>query len=130
MWREFGRSRFFIKNRCIRAKIMNMKRQLIALMMILAIGLQGSLTAFSAGTPVMQSDCQSSADSQDIAQKSCCPSGLHSVGCCLDACVAVIAIATSPVYLAWYGRAAPPAQLHISTFFSRGDSPLIRPPIL
>jgi hypothetical protein len=107
-----------------------MKRQLVALIMMLAIGLQGSLTAFAAGPPAMQSDCQTSADSQDIAQKSCCPSGLHSVGCCLDACVAVIAIATSPVCLPWYGRAAPPAQLCISTFFSHGDSPLIRPPIL
>jgi hypothetical protein len=107
-----------------------MKRQLIALIMIFAIGLQGSLTAFAAGTPVMQSDCQTSADSPNIAQKSCCQNGLHSLGCCLDACVAVIAIATSPVSLAWYGRAAPPAQLRISTFFSRGDSPLIRPPIL
>jgi len=107
-----------------------MKRQLIALIMILAIALQGSLTAFAVGTAAMQSDCQTSADSQDIAQKACCPSGLHSVGCCLDSCVAVIAIATSPVSLAWYGRAAPPAQLRISTFFSRGDSPLIRPPII
>jgi hypothetical protein len=107
-----------------------MKRQLIALIMILAIGLQGSLTAFAAGTPLMQSDCQTSADSQDIAQKSCCPSGLHTAGCCQDACVAVIAIAASPASLAWYGRTAPPAQLRISTFFSRGDSPLIRPPIL
>jgi hypothetical protein len=107
-----------------------MKRQLIALIMILAIGLQGSLAAFAAGTPVMQADCQTSADSQDIAQKSCCPSGLHTAGCCQDACMAMIAIAASPVSLAWYGRTAPPAQLRISTFFSRGDSPLIRPPIL
>jgi hypothetical protein len=118
------------QNRCNRAKIPHVKSQLITLIMILAIGLQGSLTAFALGHRAMQSDCQTSADSQDIAQKSCCPSGLHSVGCCLDACVAVIAIATSPVSLAWYGRAALPAQLRISTFFSRGDSPLIRPPIL
>jgi hypothetical protein len=106
-----------------------MKHQLVALILMLAVGLQGSVIAF-AGAQLMQSDCQSTSDSQDFAHKSCCPNGIHTAGCCQDACVAVMAMAASPVSLAWYGGTAPAAQLRISTFFSRGDSPLIRPPIL
>jgi hypothetical protein len=106
------------------------KRQLITLIVMLAMGLQGSLIAFAGATPLMQSDCQTSADSQDVTQKSCCPSGIHTASCCLDACLADVAIAASPASLVSYSGTVPAPQLHIATFFSRGDSPLIRPPIL
>jgi len=107
-----------------------MKRQFITFVVMLAIGLQGSLIAFAGTAALMQSDCQTSADSQDFAQKSCCPSGIHTASCCLDACLADVAIAASPASLAWYSGTVPVPQLRIAAFFSRGDSPLIRPPIL
>ena len=109
-----------------------MKRQLIALAMMFAIGLQGSLTAFAAGIPVMQSDCQTSAESQDVADKSCCPSGVHTASCCSDACFAAVpaAVGASPTSLIWHSRTLPVLQVGAAAFFSRGDSPLIRPPIL
>jgi hypothetical protein len=108
-----------------------MKRQLIALMMILALGLQGSLVAFAAA-PLMQSDCQTSAQSQDVADKSCCPRGVHTTSCCSDACPAALAVAVSASSspLIWDNRTAPAVQFGTAFFLSRGDSPLIRPPIL
>jgi hypothetical protein len=109
-----------------------MKRQLIALIMILAIGLQGSLAAFGAATPVMQSDCQTAAESQDVTAKSCCPSGVHTASCCSDACpaAATAAVSASPTSLILHSRTAPVLQVGTASFLSRGDSPLIRPPIL
>jgi hypothetical protein len=98
-----------------------MKRQLIAIIVMLAIGLQGSAIAFT-GVELTQSDC--------AAHKSGCPSELHTAGCCLDFCVAAIAIATSPVSVAWGVHSASCTQLRISIFSSRDASPLIRPPIL
>jgi hypothetical protein len=107
-----------------------MKRQLIALIVMLAIGLQGSMVAFAAVAPLMQPDCQISTESQDVAHKSCCPSGLHAASCCLDACLAAVAITASPTILVWYRLKAPTLQFQTVSFSSRGDSPLIRPPIL
>jgi hypothetical protein len=106
-----------------------MKRQFITFIVMLVIGLQGSLTAFAAA-PLMQSDCENSASSQDNAHKSCCPSGVHTASCCLDVCVAAMAITASPASLVGYQRGATTPQKRLCTFFSRGDSPLIRPPIL
>jgi hypothetical protein len=117
-------------NGCNRAKIGYMKRRLIALALILAIGLQGSLTAFAAGIPVLQSDCQTSAESQGVAAKSCCPSGVHTTNCCLDTCVAVVAATASPVTLVLREPMVSAVHFRAASFFSRGDSPLIRPPIL
>jgi hypothetical protein len=106
-----------------------MKHRLITIIVMLAIGLQGSAIAF-AGAQLMQSDCQSTSSSQDAALNSCCPSGLHTASCCLDACIAAMAIAVSPLSLVWYGRAGSALQFRSTSFSSRGDSPLIRPPIL
>jgi hypothetical protein len=115
---------------CNRVKMSYMKRQLIALAMILTIGLQGS--AFAAPVLLMQSDCQTSARGQHAADKSCCPSGVHTRNCCADACpaAAAVAIAFSPPSLICYSRSAPALRLGTSSFLSRGDTPLIRPPIL
>jgi hypothetical protein len=116
---------------CNRVKMSHMKRQLIALGMILAIGLQGSLVTFAAPVLLMQSDCQTSARGQHAADKSCCPS-VHTRNCCADACpaAAAVAIAFSPTSLICYSRSAPALRLGTSFFLSRGDTPLIRPPIL
>lgn len=113
-----------------RAKISRVTRQIIVLIVMLAVGLQGSVVAFASIAPPMLSDCQSASSSQDVTHKSCCPSGVHTPSCCLDVCVAAIAISSSAVSVTAYGRNAPLTQLLISTFFSRGDSPLTRPPIL
>jgi hypothetical protein len=52
------------------------------------------------------------------------------MNCCLDLCLATVGATVSPIALTWF---SPPAKLQAaktSSFSSRGDSPLIRPPIL
>jgi hypothetical protein len=105
-----------------------MKRQIIALLVILAIGLQGSVSALASAT--MPYDCTTSVVSPDNPQNSCCPSGQHSTSCCLDACVIAVGITASPTFSIWHGLTAQTLQFRLMTFSSRGDSPLIRPPIL
>jgi hypothetical protein len=108
-----------------------MKRDLIALILMLAIGLQGSLAAFAAASPLMSTGCQTTAATHsDALQDSCCPKGERAMSCCLDLCLSTVGATVSPVALSWF---ASPAQLltaRPSIFSSRGDSPLIRPPIL
>src|ERR1700675_2763713 len=107
-----------------------MTRQLVALILMLAVGLQGSVAAFAASAPG-QSDCQAAAESQaGVSHTSCCPSGSHTSNCCLDACPAAIAVTATSAAIVWYRRTASFLQFHTTTFSSRGDSPLIRPPIL
>jgi hypothetical protein len=108
-----------------------MKREIIALILILAIGLQGSMAAFAATSPLMSADCQTTAIvHSDASQDSCCPKGQHAMSCCLDLCLSTVGATVSPVALALF---AAPGELQVATssiFSSRGDSPLIRPPIL
>jgi len=113
-------------------KFWPIKRQFIALIVMVTLGLQGSVFAFAAATPLMESVCRTSAESQDIAHKSCCPGGLHTVSCCSDLCPTALAFAAtaSPAPLAWYNRTAPALRFPTIAFSSRGESPLIRPPIL
>jgi hypothetical protein len=99
-----------------------MKRQLIAVILMLAIGLQGSIAAFAATAPSMSTGCQSA--------DACCPKGQRAMSCCLDLCLANVGVTVAPTTLAWYARPAAILPARISTFSSRGDSPLIRPPIL
>jgi hypothetical protein len=110
-----------------------MKRQLIAVIVMLAVGLQGSVVAFAGISPLMSTDCQSAAVSHsDALLDSCCPKGQHTMSCCLEACAGTVAgvAQTMPRALNWLGSATL-VPLFISTrFSSRGDSPLIRPPIL
>jgi len=107
-----------------------MTRQFVALILMLAIGLQGSLAAFAANS-LGQSDCQTTAESQaGGSHRSCCPSGSHMANCCLDACPTAVAATTSSAALVWHRRATSVLQFQTTTFSSRGDSPLIRPPIL
>jgi hypothetical protein len=110
-----------------------MKRQLIAIIVMFAIGLQGSMVAFAGISPLRSTDCQSAVVSHSAAsQDSCCPKGQHTMGCCLEACASTVAgaVQTIPRAMNWLGSATL-VPLFISTrFSSRGDSPLIRPPIL
>jgi hypothetical protein len=110
-----------------------MKRQLLALIVILAIGLQGSVAAFAGISSLMASDCQTAAISHSAAsQDSCCPKGHHTMSCCLEACLGTVAGAATaaPQALKWLGSAMLLPQFLSTRFSSRGDSPLIRPPIL
>jgi hypothetical protein len=108
-----------------------MKRELIALILMIAIGLQGSMAAFASISPSMSTDCQTAATAHsDASQDSCCPKGQHAMSCCLDLCLSTVGVTEPPIVLALFTA---PAELQVakaSIFSSRGDSPLIRPPIL
>jgi hypothetical protein len=108
-----------------------MKRQLVVLILFFAICLQGSVTAFAATSPLMSTDCQATAtDHSGASQNSCCPKTHHAMSCCLDLCLSPVGAAVSPMALTWF---IPPSELMApkpEIFFSRGESPLIRPPIL
>jgi len=114
-------------------KLLCMKRQLIVAIVMLAIGLQGSVVAFAGISPLMSTDCQTSLVSHsDASQDSCCPKDQHAMGCCLEACVGTVAsaVTTTPQVLKWLGSSTLLPQFLSTRFSSRGDSPLIRPPIL
>jgi hypothetical protein len=115
------------------AKLLCMKRQLLAAIVMLAIGLQGSVVAFAGISPLMSTNCQTSLVSHsDASQDSCCPNGHHTMGCCLEACAGTVAGAVTmiPQALNCVGSATLLPQFLSTRFSSRGDSPLIRPPIL
>jgi hypothetical protein len=54
------------------------------------------------------------------------------MNCCLEACMGTVAgaVTTMPQALNWLGSATFLPQFLSMSFSSRGDSPLIRPPIL
>jgi hypothetical protein len=112
-------------------KLQVMKREFTALILMLAIGLHGSLAAFAAISPSMSTSCQNTAVAHsDSSQDSCCPKGQSAMSCCLDLCLSTMGASVTPIALTWF---APPAELPAAKsaiFYSRGDSPLIRPPIL
>jgi hypothetical protein len=99
--------------------------------LMLAIGLQGSLAAFAATSPVVSTDCQTAAPAHaDAAQDSCCRKAQHAMSCCLDLCLSTVGTIASPVALTWFDRPSEAVATKPAIFSSRGDSPLIRPPIL
>jgi len=114
-------------------KLFHMNRQLIAVIVMLVIGLQSSVVAFAAISPLMSTDCQTATSSRsDASQDSCCPKGQRTMSCCLDACAGSVAgvAAMTPQALDWHGHAMLLPQFRTAHFSSCGDSPLIRPPIL
>ena len=120
-----------LRERTERVIFARMKRRLIAVMLMLAIGLQGSMAAFASTSSLMSTDCRTAAISHsDASQNACCPKGQHAMSCCLDMCFADVGISVSQTALVRYARSAPSLPDGTSTFSSRGDSPLIRPPIL
>src|ERR1700678_4516766 len=101
-----------------------MKHQLIAVIVMLAIGLQGSGIAFAGISGVMSADCQTALVSHSDASKdSCCPKGQHTMGCCLQACVVPVAgaVTTLPQMQTWLGSATLVPQFLSTKFSSRGD---------
>jgi hypothetical protein len=108
-----------------------MKREFVALILMLALSLQGSLVAFAATSPLMSADCQSTAATHaDAAQDSCCPKNQHAMSCCLDLCLSTLGATVSPIAFTWFDRPSEPVAIKAAIFSFRGDSPLIRPPIL
>jgi hypothetical protein len=104
-----------------------MYRRLIVWTFLLALGLQVSGSVFAAVIP--QPDCQMAAEHHsESPHKPCCPTGTHTVSCCLDIGLAVIPMAPSSSALSPGSSLVPPWRT--TSFSSRGDSPLIRPPIL
>jgi hypothetical protein len=108
-----------------------MKRKLIALILVLAIGLHGTMTALATTSPLMSADCHTTAMTHSGAsQDSCCPKGQRAMSCCLDLCLSTVGATVSPIALTWFSPATKLQAAKSSIFSSRGDSPLIRPPIL
>jgi hypothetical protein len=106
------------------------KRQLIVWVLLLVLGLEAPV-AFAAIAPSMQPDCHGATESPaDTSHKPCCPGGAHTMSCCLNVGIVGLAIPMGPLSVAWYGRSAPLPMWRTASFFTRGDSPLIRPPIL
>jgi len=54
-----GTNADYLHRRASAVKLLCMKRQLIAVVVMLAIGLQGSVVAFAGISPLMSTDCQS-----------------------------------------------------------------------
>jgi hypothetical protein len=120
-----------LRQPAVPVKLCRMKRELIALILILAIGLQGSLAAFAATSPSMPTECQTTASAHsDASQDSCCPNGQHAKSCCLDLCLFTVGGVVSPIALSWFDQPSEAPATKPAIFSSRGDSPLIRPPIL
>jgi hypothetical protein len=122
-----------LPQRASAVRLLGMKRQLIALIVMLAVGLQGSVVAFAGISPLMSTDCQTSPVlHSNASQGSCCPRGQLTMSCCLEACMGTLAgvVTTTPPVLNCLGSATLLPQLLSTHFSSRGDSPLIRPPIL
>lgn len=112
-------------------KLCGMKRELIALVLMLVIGLQGSVAAFASTSPLMSSDCQTTAIAHShAAQDSCCPKGQRAMSCCLDLCLSSVGATMTPIAVTLICAPATLKAAKPPIFFSRGDSPLIRPPIL
>jgi hypothetical protein len=108
-----------------------MNRAFTALVLMFAIGLQGSLAAFAGASALMPADCQNTMVAQsDASQDSCCPKDQHAMSCCLDLCLSTVAATVSPITLIRFDRSPDRVASKPAIFSSRGDSPLIRPPIL
>src|ERR1019366_3789902 len=107
-----------------------MQRPLFSIMLMLVIALPGSVAAFADIAP-LRADCAFAAESPlAAAHHTCCDPGSHAMNCCPDSCAPTVAIAASIAPVIWYGRSAPAVHFRATSFSSRGDSPLIRPPIL
>jgi hypothetical protein len=99
----------------------------MVLILMLAVCLQTAPVLFAA-SPQMPSECQTVPEVH--SDRSCCPAGVHTASCCLDACLMAASVSVSSLPLVWRGHSAFDPQFQDSAFSSRGDAPLTRPPIL
>jgi hypothetical protein len=108
-----------------------MKRQLIALIALLSLVLQGATAALAmplSGTGPACPMQMSNPAGGDLLQQ-CCTHHSHAVNCCIPGCAAALVIPASPLVVSARSpaHAAPPAPG--TAFASRASAPLIRPPI-
>jgi hypothetical protein len=116
--------------RAAAVRLRDMKPRLIAVILLLAIGLQSSVVAFAGPSPVSHCEMNGTSHS-DSSQDPCCPKTPHLMGCCLAACAAAMpGPVAMPPLLHRHGLVTLLPQFLSTRFSSRGDSPLIRPPIL
>lgn len=108
-----------------------MRRRIIVLLVI-AIALQAPLASFAAVLSVSQgagssmgSGCPMAADHVGHAKKSCCAVHLAMAGCCS----LVVGMLSFSAPFIWQAHFSSVLRLPIPAFSSRGDAPLIRPPI-
>jgi hypothetical protein len=115
-----------------------MEHRLFTFLLILAIGLQGPAVAFGSSFAMadsasmqMPSDCAMVVGARSHrGHMACCPHGQTHARACLGTCLAAVGITTSLNSVVWQIDPPPAVQSRASDFSSRGDSPLIRPPIL
>lgn len=94
-------------------------RGLLVLMLLLIGGLQG----------LQASEYRPSEERTSRAQHACCPHAGAHASCCPDACASPAVIADSPGLSLWCAREGHLIAIEAGIFASRGESPLIRPPI-
>lgn len=105
-----------------------MKRQVIAILLLLALVLQGPVVAFASPSAAAAAQACPMGIS-DSSAKSCCTHHAHVMSCCLDECASVIAVPLATAYLTRQSFSQPVLASDKAALASREDAPLIRPPI-
>jgi hypothetical protein len=104
-----------------------MKRQAIAILVLLALVLQGSMAAFAFPSAGAGKACPMGISASSA--KSCCAHHAHVTNCCLDECASIIAMPLATASLTWQAFSQPVLPSEKAALASRDDAPLIRPPI-
>ena len=112
-----------------------MRRRFLTWLLLLAFGMQAPL-ALATADRAMELDCQTASQAQAAGMHGhmpCCPAQKTPLKCSVDGCLAGVSLLTAhhlPLALREPGQFAPTSLTPSKRFSSRGDSPLIRPPIL
>jgi hypothetical protein len=102
-----------------------MNRRVVALLLVLAIGLQGPILAYAAvATATTVSDCKPDTGSSS----SCCPQGLLPGLCCAGGLV-FTGVPSTPVTSLMLPLHLLPAASGSEPFATERPAPLLRPPI-
>lgn len=104
-----------------------MKRQMVAILVLLALVLQGSAAAFA--TPSGGADAICTMGIGDGSTQSCCTHHSHVTSCCLDECASVMAAPFATTHFTWIAFSPTVLPSNNAELVSREDAPLIRPPI-
>lgn len=117
-----------------------MKRSLFTFLLVLVLGAQGPLAAYASRVAdgitvgsvlaVGGPDSTAGAHSSYATPDSCCPGGGPGANCCFTLCLTSAGAMECPVLTRGYSRTLLPIRSDAPAFTSRGDAPLIRPPIL
>ena len=106
-----------------------MKRQLIAILVLLALVLQGPMATFASPSARATGDKACPMGISGSSAKSCCAHHAHVTSCCLDECASIIAMSLATPPLTWQAFSQPVLPSEKAALASRDDAPLIRPPI-